>query len=239
MTIPITRRDPDPANAGPAQATRGTSASRVARASGMLRATAVAVALAIAVAACSPFSRSAAVRETYLLQPPLPAASAATPRAGSLGVGTVRVAAPYRGREFVFRTGALRFESNYYFQFLVDPAAMVTDGTVRALEAAQPFAEVVGPGSGLDADWRLDGFVSALYADVRDPAQPAAELDVTWYLTPAEGGARTPVWTREYRQRTPMRDATPQAYVAALNAGFGAMVSGLAGDLAQAKLPAR
>lgn len=196
-----------------------------------------AVALAAALAGCSPFSHPQALRETYLLQPSLPAAAVAAPHPGSLRVGTVRVAAPYRGRDFVFRSDALKFDSNYYFQFLVDPAAMVTDGTARALEAAQPFAQVVG--SGLDADWRLDGFVSALYADVRDPARPAAELDVTWYLTPAEGGARTPVWTREYRQHTPMRDATPQAYVAALNAGFGVMVSELARDLARAKLPAR
>lgn len=207
---------------------------RSARSKGIL----AGIALAAALAGCSAFSRPQMVRETYLLQPALPAAAAVAPHPGSLRIGVVRVAAPYRGRDFVFRTDALRFESNYYFQFLVDPATMVTDGTARVLEAARPFAEVVGPGSGVDADWRLDGFVSALYADVRDPAQPAAELDVTWYLTPADGSARTPTWTREYRRRTPMRDATPQAYVAALNAGFGALVSELAADLAQAKLPA-
>lgn len=196
------------------------------------------IALAVALAGCSPFSRPQMVRETYLLQPSLPATATAAPHPGSLRIGVVRVAAPYRGRDFVFRTDALRFESNYYFQFLVDPATMVTDGTARALEAARPFAQVVGPGSGVDADWHLDGFVSALYADVRDPAQPAAELDVTWYLTSADGDMHAPTWTREYRERTPMRDTTPQAYVAALNAGFEAIVSELAIDLARAKLPA-
>ena len=239
MTKPIAGRGPAAAQAGPSDAAGGGGGSRVAGRARVLAAAALAAGLAAALAACSPFSRPQMVRETYLLQPPLPAAAAAAPHPGSLRVGVVRVAAPYRGRDFVFRTDALRFESNYYFQFLVDPAAMVADGTARALEAARPFAEVVGSGSGVETEWRLDGFVSALYADVRDPAHPAAELDVTWYLTPGDGSARMPAWTREYRQRMPMRDATPQAYVAALNAGFGAIVGELAGDLAQAKLPAR
>lgn len=229
MTIPIERR-------GTAGVDR--RASRSARATRSLAVLALTAALTAALSACSPFSRPYAVRETYLLQPALPVAAIGTPHPGSLRVGAVRVAAPYRGRDFVFRTDALRFESNYYFQFLVDPAAMVADGAARALEAAHPFAQVVGSGSGLDADWRLDGFVSALYADVRDRSQPVADLAITWYLTRADGSARTPVWVREYRQRAPMRDATPQAYAAALNAGFGALLVELAGDLAQAKLPA-
>lgn len=199
------------------------------------------VALAAALPGCTPFSRPPVLRETYLLQPTSPAAVVAAPHPGSLQVGEVRIAAPYRGRDFVFRVDALRFESNYYFQFLVDPAAMVADGTARALEAAHPFAEVSGPGAGVDADWRLDGFVAALYADVRDRQRPFAELDVTYYLVPGGGsdeGRRAPAWTRQYRQRTPMRDATPQAYAAALNAGFGEVLRELAHDLAEAKLPA-
>lgn len=226
MTNPIPGRDPAASRVGASRVTRNVRAL-------------AAFALAASLAACSPFSRPPTLRETYLLQPKLPSAAVAAPHPGSLRVGTVRVAAPYRGRDFVFRTEALKFESNYYFQFLVDPAAMIADGTTRALEAARPFAEVVGAGSGVDADWRLDAFVSALYADVRDPTHPVAELDVTWYLTGTDGRARTPVWTRAYRQATPMRDATPQAYAAALNAGFGAIVGELAGDLAQAKLPSR
>lgn len=194
--------------------------------------------LAATLAGCSPFSRPQPVRETYLLQPAPPKARVPSQR-GALRVERVRVAEPFRGRAFVFRTDALKFESNYYFEFLVEPAAMMTDDTVRALEAARPFAQVSGPGSGIDAAWRLDAFVSALYADVRDPAHPAAEIDITYYLIPERDAQRTPVWTREYRQRSPMREATPQAYAAALNAGFGVILGELAGDLGQAKLPPR
>ncbi|MGH8802679.1 MAG: ABC-type transport auxiliary lipoprotein family protein [Casimicrobiaceae bacterium] len=203
------------------------------RASGVL----LVALLAAALAGCSALWHPAPVRETYLLQPPLPAAETAA-RPGSLRVGVIRVAAPYRGRDFVFRTDALRFASNYYFKFLVDPAAMIADGTARALEAAHPFAQVTGPGLGVDAEWRLDGFVSALYADVRDRSRPVAEIDITYYLTPGDGSAQTPVWTREYRQRTPMRDATPQAYAAALNEGFGAILGELARDLVRVQSPA-
>ncbi|MDQ2918116.1 MAG: hypothetical protein M3R40_13360, partial [Pseudomonadota bacterium] len=87
-----------------------------------------------------------------------------------------------------------------------------------------------------EADWELNGFASALYADTREAAKPAAELDITYYLTPTAGSQQTPVWSHEYRQHVPMRDATPAAYAEALNKAFGAIVADLAHDLASAQL---
>jgi hypothetical protein len=83
----------------------------------------------------------------------------------------------------------------------------------------------------------LDGFVPALYGDMREAGKPAAELDITYYLTPTAGAQETPVWTHDYRQRIAMRDATPVAYAEALNKAFGDIVAELARDLAAAKLP--
>ena len=187
-------------------------------------------------AGCSALTRQAPVRETFLLDPPAPAVIE-KPQAGTLRVGTINVAAPFRGKSFVYRVGELRFETDYYVEFLVPPAAMLAEQTARALDHAKAFARVAGPGTSAEASWVLDAFVSALYADRRDAGKPAAELDIEYFLTPEAENVQTPLWHHAYRQRVAMRDASAAAYAEALNKAFGDVLAELARDLAGATLP--
>ena len=189
-------------------------------------------------AGCSALTRQAPVRETFLLDPPAPPA-VAKPQPGTLRVGTINVAAPFRGKTFVYRVSDLRFESDYYVEFLVTPATMLAEQTARALDHAKTFARVAGPGTTAEASWVLDGFVSALYADRRDAAKPAAEIDIEFFVTPALEAEQTPVWRHAYHRHVAMRDASAAAYAEALNKAFGEILAELAHDLAGAALPKR
>ena len=187
-------------------------------------------------AACSPFTRESPVRQTFLLAPAAPPA-VANPQPGTLRVGAINVAAPFRGKTFVYRVSELRYENDYYVEFLVAPGTMLAEQTARALEQSKPFARIAGPGTSADASWVLDGFASALYADRREAGKPAAVLEIAYYLTPAALEGQTPVWTHEYRERVPMRDASAAAYAEALNTAFAEIVTALSRDLASAELP--
>ena len=83
----------------------------------------------------------------------------------SLRVGLVNVAAPYRGKAFVYRQDELKFEADYYNEFFVAPAAMLSEATARALAAANVFRRTVSPGASDVGDYVLDGFASELYGD--------------------------------------------------------------------------
>jgi ABC-type uncharacterized transport system auxiliary subunit len=187
-------------------------------------------------AACSPFTRESPVRQTFLLAAPSPAA-VAKPQSGTLRVGSINVAAPFRGKTFVYRVSDLRYENDFYVEFLVPPATMLAEQTARALEQSKPFARIAGPGTSADASWVLEGFASAIYADRREAGKPAAVLDITYYLTPATVDEQVPLWTHEYHERVPMRDASAIAYVEALNTAFGQVVTALSRDLSSAQLP--
>ena len=185
---------------------------------------------ALVLTGCS-FTREAPVKSTYLLEPAMPAAVAKT-QPVSVRVAGVNVAAPFRGRPFVYRTGDLTYETDYYVEFLVPPAAMFTEQTTRALEAAHVFRQVVPPGSGADADYTLEGFVSSLYANINAGSGPSStELVVTYYLTSSAGGS-VPGWSKEYRRHIDIQVRTPAAYVAALNQAFGDVLAELTRDLA-------
>jgi len=190
---------------------------------------------AVVLAGCS-VTRPAPVKGTFLLDPAAPPAVAKS-QASSMRVGTVNVAAPFRGKNFVSREGELRYEADFYNEFLVPPATMIGEITSRGLERAKAFTLVAPVNSATRTDWLLDGFVSSLFVDAREQGRMYAEVAVSYYLFRADAGTAMPVWTRDYRQRVPLTASTAQAYAAALNTAFAQILADLARDLAAAELP--
>lgn len=181
-------------------------------------------------------TRPQPVKGMYVLEPALPAAVART-HPGLLKVGSITVAAPFRGRGFVFRENELKYENDYYHEFLVAPAAIIGDATARALAAAKVFASVVPTSVTADPDWILDGFVGSLYGDARTPEKPAAVVGITYFLRRQAGDAGVPVWSRTYERRIAFTSGSAAAYVEALNTALSEILAELARDLAAQNLP--
>lgn len=198
----------------------------------------VAVGAALALLSACSFTRPAPIKGTFVLEPAHPPVVAKS-QPGLLRVGTIAIAAPYRGRAFVFRATDLKYETDYYHEFLVAPSANLGEGTARTLGAARVFATVVAPGVVGDADWVLEGFVNALYGDARDVGKPSAVLSITYFLRRADSDAAVPIWSKTYERRVPFAAASTSAYVDALNTAFGDILAELSRDLAAAALPAK
>ena len=197
------------------------------------------VACALAVAGCGGLTRAPVVKGTFLLEPAPPAAAAAT-QPLTLRVGLVNVAAPYRGRSFVFRTDELKYETDYYDEFLVSPGSMIAEATARALSAAKVFRRVSAPGAaGADDDLVLDGFVSSLYGDTRTAGKSFAVIAVTYYLSGTDGRAGSVVWTHDYERRVPVSGSGAGDLVRAWNEGLSGILADLASDLAKSDLAPR
>lgn len=201
----------------------------------------VAAAIVIAMVAlisggCS-FTRPAPLKATFLLEPAAPAV-AAKPRDASLRIGIVNVAGPFRDRSFVMRVDDLLFETDYYHEFVTPPASMIGELTSRALAHARVFAHVAAPGSPMQAQYVLDGFVSDLYADHRVRGRCTAVIAVTFYLSRADSGSGVPFWSKDYRRSNACSDDSTESYVKALNRGFSEILSDLVHDLASVELPA-
>ncbi len=194
------------------------------------------VTIATSLASCS-LSRPTPVKRMFLLEPAAPAAAAA-PKPMSVRVGVVNVAAPFRGKTFVYRESELRYEADYYDEFFVAPAIMVTEATAKALIAANVFRRVVPFGvAGDDGDYVLDGFVSELYADSRNPAAPVAVVTAAFYLSPTNVAGPVVIWSREYRQRVTVSGTGPEAMARGWNTALATVLADLARDLAAAELP--
>ena len=193
------------------------------------------IAAAAAIAACS-LTRPSVTKQTFLLEP-TPPPMASVQKLTSLRVGLVNVAAPYRSKAFVYRQSELKFETDFYSEFFISPAAMLSEATARALSTANVFRRTVPSSAADPADYALEGFASEFYADLRDPAKPTAAIAITYYLSPSNALTPTVIWTKEYRQRAPAAAATSEAVARAWNAALSAILADLARDLAATELP--
>jgi len=195
-----------------------------------LFATAVAVALAASIASCS-LTRPTPVKQMFLLEPPAPA-SAVTPQSPlAARIGTVTVAAPYRDRAFVVREADLRFETDFYHEYVVAPAPMIAEAIAGALAQAGVFAKVIPPGAPPEAELTIDAFVGSLHADNRDAKAPTAELAITFYVSRTDR-ALAPMWSKSYVKRKPMASVSAEQYVAVQSASLGEILAELSRDLA-------
>jgi cholesterol transport system auxiliary component len=195
----------------------------------------VAAVLLVLLSACG-FSRPAPVKQTYLLQATAPTQAAASPRPAVLKVGSISVAAPFRGKSLVYREGDLKYESDFYNEYFVSPSAMLTEGAATWLAAAGIFKEVLPAAANADGNFVLEGFVSELYGDYRDEAKPAAVLTGKFFLIDNRLPSGVPVWQTELKQRVPLSTRSPDALAAGLNTAWSAMLADLSREVAAAKL---
>lgn len=189
----------------------------------------------VTLAAC--MSRPSPVKHQFLLEPATPAAVAA-PLNASARIGMINAGASFRARTLVYRRDETTFESDFYNEFFVPPAAMLADAVAKALTQANVFQRVTASGAApYEADYVLDGFVTDLYGDLREAGKPASVLTVTFYLSSTAAGVPRVVWSKGYRQRVVAANDSAEALVRGWNQALGTILGELTRDLAALQLP--
>jgi len=185
-------------------------------------------ALALLTAACS---RPTPVKSNYVLDPARPVAAGATPRAQSLRVATINVAAPFNGRELVYRQSDLKYEQDFYNVFIASPGPMIGESAASWLAAAGLYRAVLPPSSSLYADLVLEGLVTELYGDLRDSVKAASVVSIQFFLLSARAGPGAFLWHGELTARAEIPARTADAIAAGMNAALADVLTQLAAQL--------
>lgn len=190
--------------------------------------------LALACAACVKLQRQPLDKRYYALEVSRPASASgvATPALTpeTLLVRRLEVAPRVAGRELVYRTAPSDWTGDFYNQFFVTPADMLTQDLRAWLSSARVFANVVEPSSLAPTRYSLEGNVSSLHGDFAvNPPLAVAEMQFMLLEDAPEG--RRIVFTRQYRRTAPLAARSPQALVEALRQAVTDVYAGLEADL--------
>lgn len=147
-------------------------------------------------------------------------------------------AAPmFENQEFIYRLAETKWETDFYHLFTQPPSVLLTFETRRWMQRSGLFRSVAIPGLAPSQSWQLQGFVSELYGDFRNPAAPVAVLEMRFSLLPPGAQASTqPLFSRIYQQRTPVPAASPEGLVEAYNRAAELVLKRLTEDIRSAQV---
>jgi cholesterol transport system auxiliary component len=169
-------------------------------------------------------------KEYYILEvtrsaPPLTKSDA------TLEVRRFTVSTAFASRSLIYRLNEYRYEPDYYRQWLISPADMLTEETRHWLASSGLFKQVLPPGSQIPASYTLQTIITALYGDFTNKAAPTAVLRARFFLVQHKGGNETIIFSQAYRTAKPLSDKAGQALINALSEDLVEILTHLEADL--------
>lgn len=187
-------------------------------------------------AGCVSLKKSYPQKRYYLLHAARPGQAPPAADGAALKVRRFGVSPAFAGRELVYRTGELTYESDFYNQFFSTPGHLVTEGARRWLAASGLFGHVVDSASRLEARYVLEGMVVVLYGDYREKEAPRAVLGVQFLLLDDAPSAPEVVFQREYSAKQPLKGTSADALVEGWAQALRSVLEALERDLRQLDL---
>jgi len=152
-----------------------------------------------------------------------------------LTVSHLRVSPRYADRSFVYRISDAGYETDFYHQFLTATDVMIGEEVRRGLAASRHFKYVVGPSTQLQPNFVLEGSVNALYGDFRNLNQPAAVLEIEFFLHKEDAANPGIVMHKRYMKSVAIDARSAEALVKGWNDALNAILAALVADLKAGK----
>jgi len=187
-------------------------------------------ALVLALSGCA---RTAVDKRYYILEAVRPGEPSAVQTDTVLEVRRFTIDAAFADPGLVYRRDELVYESDFYHEFLVAPAVMVTERTRLWLARSGMFERVLGSGSRLEPTYTLEGNITMLYGDLSDASAPEAVMELHCFLLASEDADEAVVSGKVYGASNPLEARTADALVKALDRCLTQILERLEADLKQ------
>jgi cholesterol transport system auxiliary component len=191
--------------------------------------------LLIPCSGCVTLERSYPDKRYFVIEAPAAANHSNSAADENLLVSNLRISPRYADKSFIYRTSESGYESDFYNQFLISPETMLSEELRKGLSAGQVFKYVIGPSSSLQPNYILEGSVNALYGDFRNLAEPAAVLEMEFFLHNEDPGNAGIVMQKRYTKSVPVGARSPEALVKGWSQALGSILADLSSDLQKVK----
>jgi cholesterol transport system auxiliary component len=186
-------------------------------------------------ASCVSVSKSYPEKRHFALDVAPPNNHATSTSGVILKIGRFRISPLYQGRELVYRTGELQYEPDFYDEWFILPAGMVTQQFENWLAATGLFQHVVPATSRTEPTYILEGAIVALYGDYRSSTAPKAVLVIELFLI--DGVTDSDIrFKRTYREEITLADRSPETLTGGYNEALRRILDTFTEDLAAVAL---
>jgi len=172
-----------------------------------------------------------AVRSHYALNTTRPDRPAHTPSPAVLDVRRLTIDAAYESKGLVYRQGEALYETDYYSEFLVAPARLITDRMRNWIAEAELCTRVLDSGSLVEPTHSLEGHITRLYGDYRDKGARQAIMEMRLYLISHKNMGQAILLGKTYAQSEPVNAPDGEALVNAFDACLVRILTELESDL--------
>ncbi len=148
-----------------------------------------------------------------------------------LKVRRFRVSPKYEGKGFVYRLKDLSYESDFYNEFFISPASLLTEEIRKWVAGTGLFQHVVDPSSYMDPNYVLEGAVTSLYGDYGVSTAPKAILEMQFFLLQETAASPKIIFQSQYHKEEPLKGNTPDALVKSWNKALNQILTEFETDL--------
>ena len=178
---------------------------------------------------CLDLKKSYPEKRSFVLDVGIPQEQASSSGAGVIKITKFRISPLFAGRGMVYRVADLQYESDFYDEWFVAPATLVTQQAYSWLSRSSGF-KAVGPGTNhVEPSHVLEATVTEFYGDFR--SAPLAVFGLEVNLLDALRNHQ-PVFRRTYHQDVPLSDRSSDALARGLTDALRAVLMDVAKDLA-------
>ena len=142
----------------------------------------------------------------------------------------------FESKGLVYRKGQLEHESDFYNEFLISPAVMITEKTRTWLSQSGLFTRVLDPGSRTEPTHTLEGNITALYGDFRAKSAPKAVMEIRVFLIAERAQEGSIVLGKTYRTSLGVKSQDAKGLVEAFSQCLEIILTSLEKDLAESVL---
>ena len=190
--------------------------------------------LVIILTGCSGLSKKYPERTFYMFEVPPVTVKYPQVKGAVVEITRFNVTPGSEGKEFIYRTGELNYESDFYNQFFRPPGAMLTEVTGRWLNDAGLFQDVFGSVTQANANYFIEGNVVRLYGDFR--SSPKAVMEIQFlllkYSTDSSYDDNTKiVMAKNYSFEAPIASPTAKDLMKGWNTALGEILNAFLADL--------
>jgi cholesterol transport system auxiliary component len=150
-----------------------------------------------------------------------------------LSVQPFSIDSAFRGRSLVYQKSDHEYKSDYYQEYLIAPAQMVTEQTCRWLGDSGLFARVLQAGSIMQSTHVLEAHIGKMYVGASQRNEYLAELEISLYLLKKENREKHILFGRTYEASRPMDARTTEDYFRALERALVTILQDFEDDLAR------